>query len=239
MRRRTRPDEQKESPISIKLAWWGGFLATLVLVFALAQAQSAHALTLPGPAGAIIGALDDEAEDAAVEDAAVEDDGESEEAWEAEEECEVFGEGEEEEEFCEEVEGEDGTPPECLLSSAEATVSALPGRDTLRLTVDYTARTPAAVKVEYWLRGGKGPLRLGEDRQRFNRQGTFRSSERLSDTQMAKVVAAHNFTVELQAVNTPRYCHRYFDQKLTVKRASGGGLTWSEPAARAAARANG
>ena len=46
-------------------------------------------------------------------------------------------------------------------------------------------------------------------------------------------------TVELQAVNTPSYCHRYFDQKLTMKRASGGGLTWSEPAARAAMRADG
>lgn len=234
MRRRTRPNEQEDSPFAIKLAWWGGFLATLVLVFALAQAKSAHALTLPDPTGAIVGAVDGEAEDAAIED-----EGEEEFEWEAEEECEVFGEGEEEEEFCEEVEGEDGTPPECLLSSAEATVSALPGRDTLRLAVEYTARTPAAIKVEYWLRGGKGPLRLGEERKRFNRQGTFRSSERLTDPQMAKVVAARNFTVELQAVNTPGYCHRYFDQKLTVKRAVGGGLTWSEPAARAAARANG
>lgn len=230
MRRRHTSQDEQGSPIAIKLAWWAGFLATLVLVFALAQAKSAGAATLPAPIDGIVGALAEEGEEEAPEE-------ENEDSWEYSEECEVFGEGEEEEEFCEEVEGEDGTPPECLLSSAEATVSAVPARDTLRLSIRYTARTPAAVKVEYWLRGGKGPLRLGEDRKRFNREGTFRSTERLSDPQMAKVVAARNFTVELQAVNTPSYCHRYFDQKLTVKRNSGGGLTWSEPAARTSARA--
>lgn len=236
MRRRHTTEDEQGSPLAIKLAWWAGFLATLVLVFALAQANSAQALTLPAPAEAMVGAFAEEAED---EGEAPEED-ENEDGWEyGEEECEVFAEGEEEEEFCEEVESEEGTPPECLLSSAEASVAALPARDTLRLSVRYTARTPAAVKVEYSLRGGKGSLRLGEDRKRFSRKGTFRATERLSDPQMAKVLAARSFTVELQAVNTPRYCHRYFDQKLTVKRVSGGGLTWSEPAARAAIRAQG
>lgn len=231
MRRRHTSSDEPGSPIAIKLAWWAGFLATLVLVFALAQAKSAHAaLSLPAPAASLV-VLDEELEDEFEEGA------EDEEDWEYEEGCEVFGEGEEEEEICEEVEEEEGPPSECLLSSAEATVSALPARDTLRLSVRYTSRAPAAVKVEYSLRGGKGSLRLGEERKRFNRQGTFRASERLSDPEMARVVAARSFTVELQAVNTPRSCHRYFDQKLTVKRASGGGLTWSEPAARAAARA--
>lgn len=233
MRRRHTSSDEQGSPVAIKLAWWAGFLATLVLVFALAQAKSAHAVSLPAPVSSLVGALDEESEDEREEEA------EDDEDWEYEEECEVVGEGEGEEEICEEVEGEVGTPPECLLNSAEATVSAVPARDTLRLSVRYTSRSPAAVKVEYWLRGGKGPLRLGEDQKRFNRQGTFRSSERLTDPQMAKVVAARNFTVELQAVNTPNYCHRYFDQKLTMKRASGGGLTWSEPAARAAMRADG
>lgn len=234
MRRRHTSEEEQGSPLAIKLAWWAGFLATLVLVFALAQAKSAQALTLPAPAEAIAGAFDEEAEDEAPEE------DENEDGWEyGEEECEVFGEGEEEEEICEEVESEEGTPPECLLSSAEATVAAIPARDTLRLSIRHTARAPVVVKVGYSLRGGKGSLRLGEDRKRFNRKGTFRATERLSDPQMAKVLAARSFTVELQAVNTPRYCHRYFDQKLTVKRASGGGLTWSEPPARRALRAAG
>jgi len=229
MKRRPLPPGHQGTPFTIRLAWWAAFLATLALVFAIAQAKSAaSAATLPAPVdaltGAIVSADDEESEEG------------EEEEWEYDEECETFGEGEEEEEFCEEIGGgEDGTPPECLLSSAEATVSALPSRDTLRLQIRYTARSAAAVKVDFWLRGGKGPLNLGEDRKRFGKTGTFRASERLTEPQMAKVLAARNFTVELQAVNTPRYCHRYFDQKLTVKR----GLTWSEPAARAAARADG
>lgn len=232
MRRRHSSQNDGDNQLAIKLAWWAGFLATLALVFALAQAQSARALTLPGPAGSLVASLDDEGDDGASED-----EDEDEAGWESEEECETFGEGAEEEEFCEAAEDEDGTPPECLLSSAEATVSAVPARDTLRLAIRYTARTPAAVKIEYSLRGGKGSLRLGADQRRFNRQGTFRISERLGASQMAKVIAARSFTVKLQAVNTPRYCHRYFDQKLSVRRTSGGGLTWSEPAARAASRA--
>jgi hypothetical protein len=231
MRRRPAPPGETASPISIKVAWWVAFLATLALVFALAQAK-AQALSVPTPLGPVpVLAEEDDEDELGAEDG-------DEEGWEYDEECEFVGE-DEEEEFCEETEGDDGTPPECLLSSAEATVSAIPARDTVRLSVRYTARSSAAVKVELFLRGGKGPLSLGEDRKRFERKGTFRQTERLTEDQMKKVVAARNFTVELQAVNTPRYCHRYFDQKLTVKRASGAGLTWQEPAARASARADG
>jgi hypothetical protein len=223
MRRRQNLSDQTPTPLTIRLAWWAAFLATLALVFAIAQVKSAEAVTLPDPTGVVLPEGDDESEE--VED---------EEGWEYDEECEFVDEAEEEE-LCEEAEGEDGTPPECLLSSAEATVAAIPARDTLRLSVRYTARTPAAVKVTLELRGGKGQLSLGQDLGRFNRKGTFRQSERLSDAQMQKVLAARSFTVELGAINTPRYCHRYFDQKLTVKR----GLTWSEPAARTSARADG
>jgi len=231
MGRRSAPPGESASPLSIRVAWWVAFLATLALVFAIAQTR-AEALVLPTPLGPVPVLAEEEDEDELGAD-----DGD-EEGWEYDEECEFVGE-DEEEEFCEETEGEDGTPPECLLSSAEATVSALPARDTLRLSVRYTARSSAAVKVEYFLRGGNGPLSLGEDRNRFERKGTFRQTERLTEAQMQRVIAARTFTVELAAVNTPRYCHRYFDQKLTVKRASGGGLTWQEPAARAAARADG
>ncbi len=236
MRRRASQTDQQDSPLAIRLAWWAGFLATLVLVFAVVQAKSAHALTLPTPASTLLAAPDEEAEDAMLDEEGAEED---EEGWEYDEECELVAGDEEEEEFCEESEGKDATPPECLLSSAEATVSALPARGVLRLSVRYTAQVSAAVEVDYWLRGGKGTLRLDEDSKRFSRKGTFRASERLSEAQMAKVVAARSFTVELQAVNTPSFCHRYFDQKLTVKRSSGGGLTWSEPAARSAARSDG
>lgn len=227
MRRKTATFGQ-HPPTTTRIAWWVSFLATLALVFALGLAKSAQALTLPapGPVVAVVLPADEEADE--------EDEGGSEEGWEFEE-CELSED--EEEELCEEDEGqgEAGTPPECLLSSAEATVSASPARDTVRLAVRYTARTSAAVKINFGLRGRKGSLSLGGDQKRFGRAGVFRQTERLGEAQMAKVVAAKSFTVELQAVNTPRYCHRYFDRSLTVKRANGAGLTWSAPAARSGA----
>ncbi len=230
MRRRHDPQDEQHSPVAIKLAWWAGFLATLALVFALAQAQSAQALTpsLPVPAFAV-----------PIEADAFELDLEAdEEDWEWEEgvECEVLGEEQAEEALCEGETADQDVPAECLLSSTETTVSAVPARGILRVSVRYTAHARAAVKVEYRLRGGKGPLRLGQDRERFNLEGTFRTRERLSERQTAKVAAARSFSVAVQAVNAPRYCHRHFDQTLTVKRARGGSITWSESPARAAAR---
>jgi hypothetical protein len=211
-------------PTATRIAWWVALLATLALAFTVGIANSAQAMTLPaGPSSlAAIVLPDDE------EEAGEDDEGEEEAGFE---ECELSED--EEEEICEEVEaGDEATPPECLLNSATATVAAIPARDTVRISVRYTSRTSAAVNVELKLRGRKGSLKLGGDQERFKRSGVFRETQQLTDPQMAKVVAAKSFTVELLAVNTPRYCHRYFDSELTVKRASGGGLTWSAPAAR-------
>ncbi len=215
-------------PATTKIAWWVSFLATLALVFGLGLAKSAQALTPTAGTGPVLAAALPEVE----EEEGEEDETPSDEGWEFEE-CELSED--EEEEFCEEDEGEEGSPPECLLSSAEATVSTIPAHDTVRLAIRYTARSPAAVTINLGLRGRKGSLSLGEDQKRFKRAGVFHRTERLSEAQMAKVMAAKSFTVELQAVNTPRYCHRYFDRSLTVKRASGAGLTWSAPAARSGA----
>ena len=113
--------------------------------------------------------------------------------------------------------------------------STSPNRGTVRVYRPLHRQQPAAVKIGLKLRGRKGALTLGGDQERFKRAGVYRQTERLSDPQMAKVVAAKSFTVALRAVNTPRYCHRYFDSELTVRRASGGGLTWSAPAARSGA----
>jgi hypothetical protein len=203
--------------------------AILAAALTLGVASSAQALTIAPPLGpGVTLAVDDFAEDPA-------EDEESEDEEGAEfEECELSED--EEEEICEGGEGEEETtPPECLLSSATATVATSPARDTVRIAVRYTSRAAAAVKVELKLRGRKGALALGGDQERFKRSGVYRETQRLTDPQMAKVVAAKSFTVELLAVNTPRYCHRYFDSELTVKRTSGGGLTWSEPAARSGA----
>ncbi len=226
MRRRQLPPEQQGTPLTVRFAWWAGFLATLALVFALAEAQQSSAAS-PFGSSALVPLKELETE------GGEEVGGE----WEFEDFCESFGEGDELEELCEEPTATataGGTPAECLLSSTEATVSALPTRGTLRLAIRYTARGPAAVKVAYRSQGAKGSLNLGEARYRFSRSGTFHASTQLSEAQMGKAVAARSFTVAVQAVNTPRSCHRYLDQKLTVKRATGGGLTWKKPAARAA-----
>lgn len=221
MRREPPETVGEHGPTAIRIGWWVSFVATLALILGLGLAKSAQAFTFPATPGAIPSALLPDPEEA-------EEESEEDEGWEYEE-CEA----EEEEVVCEEEElEEEATPPECLLSSAVATVSASPARDRVRLSVRYTARAPATVTVGVRLRGGKGALKLSVDQKRFKRAGVFRQTERLSEAQMKKVVAAKDFTVELAAVNTPRYCHRYFDRHLTVKRASGAGLTWSEPARR-------
>ena len=219
MRRRQSAEQGEASPLAVKLAWWAGFLATLILVFALAQAKDAHALTAAAPAAAQV--AEEEADELP-----------SEEEWEAEleEECEVLGE-DEEEEFCEEA-AEESAPADCILTGTKATVTAVPARSLVRLAVTYTARTAAAVRVELSLRGGRGPLRLGEDRARFGRTGTYRSSERLTERELGKVLAARSFSVDVGAINTPRGCHGLLDRRLSVRRAIGGAVTWSEPPAR-------
>lgn len=225
MRREPPETLGEHGPTAVRIGWWVSFVATLILVFALGLAKSAQAVTLPGVPGAVPAVvLPDPEESEEVED--------EEADWEYEG-CEA---GDEEEEIsCEEEDLEEATPPECLLSSAVATVSASPARDTVRLSLRYTAHSSAAVKVDLRLRGSKGALKLNGEQERFKRTGVFRQTERLSDAQMRKVIATRDVTVDLQVVNTPRYCQSYFDRHLTVKRASGASLTWSEPAARSGA----
>jgi hypothetical protein len=210
-------------PRLLRTAWSLAFLATLALIVGLGLARSAGAATTPfaAPLAAEIEAEDDFEEDELEEE-------------EDEEACEVSAdedaeEAAETEEICAEEEEVDGdVPAECLLSSAVATVAADPAHGRVRLTVRYTAVSPAAVSVDTFLRGDKGPLSLGDDHPRFARSGVFHDTERLSERQMAKVTAARSFTVQLKAAGAPKRCGRYFERRLTLRR----GLTWSEPAAR-------
>jgi len=143
------------------------------------------------------------------------------------EECEVDEEGEEEaEEACEE---DADAPRECVLSSADALVSAKVAAGRLRLDVRYTTFSPAAVAVEYRLRGGKGQLNLGRETKRFGRDGVLHQTDSLSKSQVAKVAAAREFTVELHAVNSPRYCRDLYERHLTVRRHAPGGFVWLDP----------
>lgn len=154
------------------------------------------------------------------------------EEFEAEEESE--GE-EDEEEFEDEEEDEPGTtgplflPPECLLHTAESHVAASASRGVVRLTIRYTTYVPTQVSVDYWLKGNKGALHLGETKRHFARQGVFREDAHLSDRAMSKVLAARAFIVEVGIPAAPSFCERDSTQHLTTKHLAGGHATWSRP----------
>lgn len=215
---RRKPTSVTAAPV-VRIAWWASFLATLALVAILSLAKSAQALAPPtasvdptfllAPAGG-----EEEAEE----------DGEAEasedEGLEAEE-CEA-GAGEEE------CEGESGVeaPAECLLSSAQAKIFASGNRDEVRLQVRYTTTSPTAVAVDYGLHGAKGSLYLGGEKKKFGRKGVLRLSKDLSEGQMAKVMAAKDFTVRIRVLSAPRWCQPLFDRHLTIRRATPSGLAW-------------
>jgi hypothetical protein len=207
---------------AIRIAWWASFLATVALVAILSFARSAQAATLPaggflGPLAAAVPSSDDED---------LEGDEEAEEA-EASEDGEVEAEGCEGDEVeCEEEEDAAAAPQECLLTTAAATVSV--SHDKLRLLVRYTTSTAAAVAVDYGLHGGKGSLYLGGAKKRFGPEGVLRLTRQLSEAQLAKVMAARDFTVRLRVAGAPDYCRPLFDHQLDVRRATPGGLAWSQ-----------
>jgi hypothetical protein len=201
-----------DEAIAIRFAWWAAFFVTLTLIVVLGIAKSAQALTVspagtPGTIGAsALTPADEESED--------------EEAETSEEECE------EDEECEEEVATE--APAECLLSSAEATVTASANKDKVRLQVRYTTSSPTAVAVEYGLHGSKGSLYLGGEKKQFARHGVLRLTKALTEPQMAKVMAAQGFTVRLRVPAAPGYCKAFFDHQLDSRRATPSGLAWQQ-----------
>jgi hypothetical protein len=157
------------------------------------------------------------------------------ESEEAEDEESEGEEGEEEESEDEEEDEGPGTvgplllPPECLLHTAEANVSASAARGVVRLTIHYTSYTPTSVNVDYWLKGSKGSLQLGETKRHFGRQGVIHAEEHVSDHAMSKVLAARAFIVQLGITGAPSSCDRYSTQHLTTKHGGDGHATWSRP----------
>jgi len=212
MRRRTSAVIPPDA--AARFAWGAAFFLTLTLVAILSLARNAQALT-PPPSGATTAVLllaDDEEIEAEAE-AAEEDEFEV-------EECLT---GEEEE--CEEESGLEA-PEECLLTGAEATVLAFPNRDRVRLQVRYETTAPTAVGVDYGLHGSKGSLFLGGDRKPPASKGVVRLTRSLTEAQMAKVLAAKDFTVRLTVPAAPRHCRAYFDRHLDLKRATPSGFAW-------------
>jgi hypothetical protein len=173
----------------------------LLLVLALFLAAPGQALTLPVDLGSIVAMPDEEGDEA-------EPDGEDEIEIEAEEDgCEI--EDEEDIGLCAEIaaeERESEEAEECVVEAASAKLVPHPGNDTVELALRYEAFAPAAVRIEARLRGSKGRLRLGADRAHLRRAGVYRKTFVLSEQEMSRALGAREFEVELQAVNTPRYC---------------------------------
>ena len=173
-------------------------LASLLLLCAFAV--PARALSLPLPLTPL--AAPEEEADASEAGA---DEGEDEEVSS---DCVV--EDEEDAKFCAEIaeeekqEAEEAT--ECVIADATAKVAANPGKGSVALSIHYRAYSPASVAIDARLRGGKGSIHLGASHTRFRRAGTFRDTFALGEKRMERVLAAREFEVELQAVNTPRYC---------------------------------
>jgi hypothetical protein len=201
-----------------RVAWWASFLATIAIVALLGLARSAQAATVADPllsALAFPTTTDAEEED--------------EEAEAAEEDGEELGECEaaDEEDECDEA-SELETGEECILKSTEATVLVLPGQDKVKLTLHYTAFSPAVVSVRYGLRGGKGRLKMGGDSRRFGHRGVFRETEKLSEAEMAKTKAATEFDVDAHAINTPGWCRGLFDRELNRRHVSSARVLWTD-----------
>jgi len=192
------------------LAW---SLLAISLLAALLFVRQAEATAVPAQ-GSSASSFEDEGFEAGEE-------------WEGEEGEEEFEDEEEDGEL-----GAAGPlllPPECLLHTAEAHVDASADHGLVRLTIHYTSYTPTNVAVDYWLKGSKGSLQLGETKRRFGRQGIFREDAHVSDRAMAKVLAARAFVVQLGIPAAPSFCDRYSTQRLTAKHATGGHATWSRP----------
>jgi hypothetical protein len=208
------PDKRQQEltsrpPTRLATVTWS--LLAILLLAALLFVRQAEAATVPAQAPAAASSTEDE-------------EFEADEEWEDEEESEDEGEDEEL--------GTAGPlllPPECLLHTAEAQVAASPSHDVVQLTIHYTSYEPANVGVDYWLKGGKGSLHLGESKHHFARQGVFRESTHVSDHAMSKVLAARDFIVQLDIATAPASCDRYSTQRLTVKHMAGGHTTWSRP----------
>jgi hypothetical protein len=175
----------------------------LVALLALgAVAIPAQGLGLPLPRVPLV--ADEQADDPEAEDESGADENE-----EGEDSSGCTVEDEEDVQLCAEIaaeEREEAEAGECVLEDATARVSANPGNDSVVLAIRYEANAPASVAIDARLRGNEGSVHLGASRARFRRSGTFRDTFLLGERRMERVLAAREFDVELQAVNTPHYC---------------------------------
>jgi len=183
-------------------------LLLLSLLTAAASAASAHALGLPSPGqvGTLVAPGAEEDDEEAIEEDEEEAEDENEESEDPVIAALMACEGAADEERCEEQVVKESEAEECLLEYADASVKASPGANRVTLAVRYRSFEPISVDLDARLRGAKGSLRLGSDRARFRRSGVFHDTFKLGERQMAKALAARQFTVDLQAAGTPGDC---------------------------------
>lgn len=178
------------------------FSLFLVLLALFACAAPAQALTLPD----VLAGPETSSEEPEDPEPGDEDETEAEDASEA---CEI--EDEEDVALCaeidqEEAEAEEAEAERCVLEAATAKLAARPGNQTVELIIRYEAAAPASVAIDARLRGSRGGLHLGSEHTHFRRAGVYRDNFVLGEKQMERALGAREFVVELQAVDTPRYC---------------------------------
>jgi len=115
------------------------------------------------------------------------------------------------------------------LRSAAADILASATSDRVTLTVRYSTYAPSDVTVGYWLKGTRGALQLGTEREHFAATGLVHLSERLDAGAMAKARAARAFIVSLKVPAAPAYCDRYAIRRLTLRRVRDGQTEWLRP----------
>jgi hypothetical protein len=205
-----------------RLIWAVVLAAILALVPPLGFAASAGA---SAPAGATRGL-----QPAIGEEEAPVPEAEEEEEEEELEAC-VELEGEAGDEGCEAEVEEPEAFEACGRSAADATVTAKPVRDhlRLRLVLHYRVSSPAAVRIGLRFHGRKGSGNLGQSTAHLSHSGVFRESIRLERGPMTRVLAAHEFHVSLRISAAGARCHSELDQSLRSRRAAGKAIIWSSP----------
>jgi hypothetical protein len=160
----------------------------------------------------------------------------------AEAEAEAFEEEVEGEEWELEIEGEEEAeeegfemggptvlPSECILSTADPSVVAVPGQSHLQLALRYTSEAPVKVGVEYWLKGGKGALQLGSAKRHLGKRGVLRMNRRLDERELAKVRAARLIMLRIEVPGVDPYCKPFLTFRLNAKQQGGSRTTFSQP----------
>jgi len=153
--------------------------------------------------------------------------------------AEELEEGEEEaEELEQEAEEEAGAsslaPPACTLRSAQVRIVVSAPRDTVSLSAHYTSYAPSPLRLDYWLKGTRGALQLGQTTEHLSEAGVIHRSEQLSEAAMVRVAAARAFIVHFEIAGAPAYCSHYAIQRLSVRSDFGGQSSWLAAAPHAA-----